>query len=1202
MSQACSTCGSEIRPGSPAGQCPRCLLGLGREKVAGASGEMLPTASDILLSRSQVRHIGDYELIEEIARGGMGVVYRAQQISLGRTVALKMILAGHFATPELVARFQLEARAAAALDHPHIVPVYEVGEHETQHYFVMKLVEGGSLAARVADFRLAMTDSRAEGRERARRVAMLLAKLADALAHAHAHGVLHRDVKPTNILLDGQDEPMLTDFGLAKLSDAASDLTLSHAVLGTPSYMSPEQAAGRTKSITTAADVYGLGAVLYELLTGRPPFLGDTPLVVARQVIEEEPDSPLALNPGAPRDLGIICLKCLEKKPTRRYPSAAAVAEDLKRWLRHEPILARASTPLEQLGKWVHRNPLGAALVTTVVLAGTLLVVVSAVDHRRIVRAQRATQEINRELETHLRRVEWQQAEESLAAGRTADAMAAFARFARETPDSPAVAKRLTSLLEMRAFALPALPAFVHGVPVNLARMDASFRRLLTVADDGVLRSWNLESGTLEAKADLDLGPHYLSLLPNGEQLLAATKAGRVILWDFKRWHRVHEFGEVAADAGKMSVSSEGAWVAMVTPQEGEVQLWNVATATLRARTRVPEKGLLLGATLGPEGESVIRGRTQGMWLWHPGHGELLPLLDPDEGPVYAVCDWVRRRVYVSLELVHGTTRGMATISLDTRQKLFSRGDAVPWHTMQVSPDGKRLLVSRWGDGASVLDTETLTQQFRCFGAAPIPANVSADADFQLAFRALHDGSGRLYDLRSGEPITEPIRHEGRILSHELSPNGDLLITTSQDGTARVWNLRMRAPNATHLQTAQPLNRIAVSPDQKNLAVAANRQVRLFELSTGRELIPPAQAKDVVFHVCFSPDGASLAVASFDHSFCLVDAQTGEIRWRDEGHRGRLWRGVFSPDGQSVASISEDGTARVFEAASGRLRYSPLRHQSSLTDLCFSPDRKSMVTASQDATAQLWDVATGQPTGQAFRHQGTVSRARFSSDGRRLLTASLDGTAQIWHLPSGEPAAPPIRSDQGLSGACFSADDLHVLVSTLNGARIFNAHTSEPLTPVMRHADQVRQADFSPDGRWVATISDDGTARVWEARSGLPVTEPLRHQGWWVTSLIWLSPNRLLTSAEAGQVRMWNVPELESVPAWLADLAEALANKREDHHGGGLTVSSETFGDIRKLVDVESTAADQKWLRWFLIERLQDQAELTAQAPGTPRQ
>ena len=317
MSAVCPTCGSTIRPNSPAGQCPRCLLGLGRvrpdeESFGGANSAV---ANGDLLNKSQVRHFGDYELVEEIARGGMGVVYRARQISLNRDVALKMILAGQLATPQSVARFQLEARAAAKLDHPHIVPVYEVGEHETQHYFTMKLVEGGSLADALPRFCLrSVRDSgRAAIRERQRSIASLLVKVADALAYAHARGVLHRDIKPNNILLTRDDEPLLTDFGLAKLTEGSSGLTLSSTTLGSPSYMAPEQAAGKTANVTTAADVYGLGAVLYEMLTGRPPFAGENAVITIRKVLDEEVEPVQKLVPATHPDLATICHRCLEK-------------------------------------------------------------------------------------------------------------------------------------------------------------------------------------------------------------------------------------------------------------------------------------------------------------------------------------------------------------------------------------------------------------------------------------------------------------------------------------------------------------------------------------------------------------------------------------------------------------------------------------------------------------------------------------------------------------------------------------------------------------------------------------------------------------------------------------------------------------------------------------------------------------------------
>jgi serine/threonine protein kinase/Tfp pilus assembly protein PilF len=360
----CGKCGAKIFADAPQNFCGACLLetglGLLEENDYASDPTPMRARSHGAESIKMLSDFGDYELLEEIGRGGQGVVYRARQKSLNRTVALKVIGLGPWATEAHLKRFRREAEAAASLEHPCIVPIYEVGERDGSCYFSMRLVEGGQLDKIVGSELMPV-----------RKAAELIAKLARTLHYAHQHGVLHRDVKPGNILLDSKGEPHLTDFGLARLVETESTVTRTLEVLGTPSYMAPEQATGNNAKLTSATDVYGLGAVLYQLLTGHPPFAGGTTYETIRLLLETEPRQPCLLNPKIDRDLSTICLKCLEKDPRRRYPSALALAEDLEHWLKHEPIQARHTGIFARGKKWVRRNPTSALLAASLMALAT---------------------------------------------------------------------------------------------------------------------------------------------------------------------------------------------------------------------------------------------------------------------------------------------------------------------------------------------------------------------------------------------------------------------------------------------------------------------------------------------------------------------------------------------------------------------------------------------------------------------------------------------------------------------------------------------------------------------------------------------------------------------------------------------------------------------------------------------------------------
>ncbi|HEX8912352.1 MAG TPA: serine/threonine-protein kinase, partial [Humisphaera sp.] len=583
----------------------------------------IPTVSPTLGTR---KLFGDYELVREIARGGMGVVFEAVQTALKRTVAVKMILAGEFASDEQIQRFFAEARSVAHLDHPNIVPVYEVGEQSGLHFFSMKLVDGGSLTAKIPSFA-----------GKPKEAAELVEKVARAVHHAHQRGVLHRDLKPGNILIDAAGEPMVTDFGLAKVVADDSHMTRSDAVVGTPAYMAPEQARG-VRNATTATDVWAIGAILYHLLAGAPPFKAETAVQTLRLVTDSEPPTIRSRRAGVPRDLETVCLKCLQKDPGRRYATAAALADDLRRFIAGEPVEARPVGRAERVWRWCRRNPgpaaatavvAGAILATVAVLSTAVVVVSASRDEARGLAAENARRA---DAEKVLRqRAQWDAADRLLdnaihryaqedpavgllwlsralaeaegigAADLSTAARRQVAGWSRAvhplrsvcrqglagakvervalSPDGTRVFAVGAGQREVSAFdAATGLPAFkpiaLPAEPTLLA-VDPPGRRLLVATRDGKLAWFDARTGKPLPLAPPPVKPTAVAFDRAGRTLLAGTDDGAVVAWDVEAGRPVGPPLKLTSRAVAVALSDDGRTAAAATA-DGITSTWEI--------------------------------------------------------------------------------------------------------------------------------------------------------------------------------------------------------------------------------------------------------------------------------------------------------------------------------------------------------------------------------------------------------------------------------------------------------------------------------------------------------------------------------------------------------------------------------------------------------------------------------------------------
>jgi WD40 repeat protein len=698
--------------------------------------------------------IGDYELLEEIARGGMGMVWKARQVRADRVVALKLMLPGAAADAEEVRRFRTEAEAAARMDHPNILPVYEVGQDAGRPFFSMRLAAGGSLRAKLTEL---VGDPR--------RAAALMAKVADAIHHAHQRGVLHRDLKPANILLDEAGEPMVADFGLARRTgaDAADGPTRTGQVLGTPAYMAPEQAAGDARHLTVAADVWGLGAILFATLTGRPPFQADSEWNIIERVMREDPPRPRSLNPRVDRDLETICLKCLEKSPDRRYRSAADLAADLRRWLAGEPIRARPVGPLARTAKWARRHPALAGLVATAALAVVMTVVAGAL----LLRSYR--EQLSQARLDAARR--YRAAGESLCGEqRAARGLLHLVRaleLVGDGGDGPQDGEESWAIRRDIGRAMAAIhplrAVLLHDGPIRRVDYSPDGTRIVTAGGDGVARLWDAATGR-----------------PVGEPM--RHEPGTAVTWVAYRQPRDDQSpraGPIVATGGT----------------DRTARLWDGATAgPIGGPIRHP--AAVTGLALSPDGRTLCTGDADGTArLWDVATGA------PRGPPMAHTRGTAVRYIAFSPEgdaLLTAGVDGLAQMWDAAGRRLHEFRHGAEVHTVAFGPmlDGIPTVLTVSADRtAAVWDRRTgrrIAEMRHHEEAHSMGPSAARGGEPLLA-----TGGGRtvqLWDLRTGFPRGTPMLHDAQIDSLRPSPSGDLLASGGFDSTVRLWDAATQAP------------------------------------------------------------------------------------------------------------------------------------------------------------------------------------------------------------------------------------------------------------------------------------------------------------------------------------------------------------------------------------------------------------------------
>lgn len=1030
----------------------------------------------------QLEVFDKYLGLVEIGRGGMGVVYKAQHRALQRTIALKMIQAGSDGNPEDLLRFKAEAEAVAALNHPYIISIYEVGSCQGIHYIALEYCPKGSLADYLKQGSLSVEEA-----------VTIVKKVARGMAVAHARGIIHRDLKPGNIMLGTDGEPKVSDFGLAKQVQASAAITTTGAIIGTPAYMAPEQASGQGKRVGVAADVYALGAMLYHLLGGRPPFQASTPLETVWQVVHHEPKPLRQLQGQIPWDLEVICQKCLHKEPEHRYGSAEALAEDLQRWQTGMPILARPVSTRERCWKWIKRNrgiSAGIAVALLALLTGTTVALwqswkanqqaKQATEHAELARKQlHRAEDLLYMTQINAAQLAWD-------AGDAIDAfrLLASCRFDRRGWEHDYLTTRFqTGTVTLKQ----------HVDPVTSVAISRDGRYLVSGSQDHTVRIWDAATGktrrVLSGHSD-----HVTSVAMSADrqQIVSGSRDQTIRIWDLTSGDTLQVLAQHTGAVTSVAISMDGRRLVSGS-DDHTIRIWDAATGkTLHVLEE--HRGSIHCLAISPDGKRIASG----------GGGS-------EQDFVVRVWDVESGKVLIRFTEHRGAVNGIA-----------------------FSPDGQRIASGGYDRRVRIWDVTTGRETRSLFKHTSGIYSIAFSPDGE---RIASGGFGvvRVWDADTGKTLKILRRHTDRVTCLTFTPDAQRIVSSSDDMTVQVWNTASDSPLQILRGHTEAVNSVAISPDgQQIVSGSDDQQVRIWDARTGHLLRTLQGHQARVTSVAISPDGRRIVSAGTDNTLRIWDANTGQSLRVLPTPSFRVRSVAVNATGQRIVTGSDDHTIRIWDANTGRVQKVLFGHQSGVTSVAISRRGHYIVSGSHDKTLRKWDTNTGQLIRVFSRHTGAVTSVAISANGRHIISGSDDKTIRVWDANAGNTLQLLKGHTRPVTSVAISAAGRRIVSGSHDQmVRVWDAATGQQLQLLrgpQLPASIVYSVAISPDGHRIISGSNDKTIWSWHAATAHPFQSLQGHTST-VTSVAFTADGRYLVSHdEAGITKVWDAATAQLLP------------------------------------------------------------------------